>query len=220
MKHKMGIVLFAAACAFGAAVHPDGHTPLPPPFLSSRMSVEEAIAARRSVREFKTDPIPLEQIGQLLWAAQGITCGQRGLRATPSAGATYPLELYLADPSGVYRYNPPTHSLSTVKTGDLRAGLARLSLNQPWVEQAPASLIIAAEPRRTAARYGRDRGLRYALIEAGHAAQNLHLQAVALGLGSVPVGAFRDEDIHTLLGLPDGQQVLYIIPVGYPRPPE
>lgn len=196
---------------------------LPAPRLQGSLSLEEAIHARRSVREFTDEPLSLGELGQLLWAAQGITSAE-GARAAPSAGGTYPLEIYVVAgrvtglEAGVYRYRPQGHLLEPVAAGDVRARLAAASLDQVWVSDAAADLVVAAVYARTAETYG-ERGIRYVHLEAGHAAQNLCLQAVALGLGAVTVGAFSDEDVSAVVHLTDEQQPLYVVPVGRPASP-
>ncbi len=195
---------------------------LPSPRLQGDMSLEEAIKARRSIRDYTGSPLTLEQVGQLLWAAQGIT-SERGARAAPSAGGTYPLELYLVVGDveglapGVYHYRPTTHDLVKSASDDRRKQLAVASLNQAWVRAAALDVVVAAVYSRTMGTYG-ERGTRYVHLEAGHAAQNLCLQAVALGLGSVVVGAFYDEEVQRVLGLPADHEPLYVIPVGHPAP--
>ncbi|MGC9316764.1 MAG: SagB/ThcOx family dehydrogenase [Armatimonadota bacterium] len=189
---------------------------LPEPDTTGEMSVEEAIAQRRSVRQFADRELSAEQVGQLAWAAQGITDSRQGFRASPSAGATYPMELYLVTPDGVHRYLPREHAVETTKREDVRAELAAAALGQDFVGTAPLDIVVAAVYQRTMQRYG-DRGRRYVHMEAGHIGQNIHLQAEALGLGSVPVGAFDDARVAETLGLPADQEPLYIIPVGYPR---
>ncbi len=190
---------------------------LPPPFSTGTMSVEEAIRARRSIRSFADQPLTDEALSQLLFSAQGITEPRRGLRAVPSAGATYPLDLYLLTADGVFRYIPADHTLESVSTADRRKELAAACLGQSFVARAGAVFAIAAVPARTSRRYG-GRAMMYIHMEAGHAAQNLHLQAVALKLGSVPVGAFDDAAVARILGL-DGVNTipLYIVPVGVPQ---
>ncbi|NLE44550.1 MAG: SagB/ThcOx family dehydrogenase [Chloroflexi bacterium] len=178
------------------------------------MSVEEALAQRRSVRSFIDQELSAEEIGQLLWAAQGVT-DPRGLRAAPSAGALYPIELYVLTPEGLYHYRPGSHSLGAVVAGDLREPLWQAALQQDALRDAPAVFVITAEYQRTAAKYG-ERAVRYVHMEAGHAAQNLLLQAVALGLGGVPIGAMRDEQVQRALSLPREHEPLYLLPVGRP----
>lgn len=190
---------------------------LPAPTLQGRVSLEETLAQRRSVRQFADRPLTQAELGQLLWAAQGVTSPD-GRRTAPSAGARYPLEVYVVLPEGVYHYQPQGHQLDLHLAGDQRAALHAVTLRQDAVLQAPAILVIAAVYERTAERYGAERTPRYVHMEVGHAAQNVLLQAVALGLGAVPVGAFHDEDVQQVLALPDDQAPLYLIPVGAPQP--
>ena len=187
---------------------------LPSPSTVGAVSVEEALAGRRSVREFTSRPLSWAQVGQLLWAAQGVTDAQ-GHRTAPSAGALYPLELYAVSAEGTFRYLPERHALATVREGDLRQELRAAARGQESVGTAPLVVVIVAVPARTAARYGQERARRYVQLEAGHAAQNLLLQAVALGLGAVPVGAFDDARVAATLGLPADEEPLYLLPVGY-----
>jgi SagB-type dehydrogenase family enzyme len=188
---------------------------LPTPRLEGEMSLEEAIANRRSVRKFTEDPLSWEEISQLLWAAQGIT-DPRGLRAAPSAGALYPLELYASVAEGVYHYLPRGHSLELVSEEDLRHDIWDAGLRQGALQEAPTIFVVTAVYQRTEAKYG-DRAERYVRLEAGHAAQNVLLQAVGLGLGAVPIGAFYDEQLQTALSLPPDHKPLYLIPVGHPE---
>ena len=195
--------------------------PLPKPRLSGSMSLEEAIATRRSVRSFREAPLELHELSQLLWAAQGITQGQAGFRTAPSAGATYPLEVYIAAgsvndlPPGLYKYKAQGHELTELAKGDFRSALHDAALRQRCVKDAPVVIIIAAVYERTIARYG-ERGIRYVNMEAGHSAQNVCLQAVSLRLGSVVVGAFNDESVKRALSLPQNENPLYLIPIGRP----
>jgi len=194
---------------------------LPEPHLDGELSVERALAQRRSVREFEREPLPLAAASQLLWAAQGVT-HHRGFRTAPSAGALYPLELYLVAGAvtglapGVYRYEPRRHRLVRGVTGDAREGVARAALGQDWIAEAPAILVVGAVYERTARKY-RERTARYVHIESGHAAQNVYLQAEALGLGTTIVGAFRDEELVRALGMPTEVKPLAVLPVGRPR---
>jgi SagB-type dehydrogenase family enzyme len=189
---------------------------LPAPETTGAMSLEEAIAGRRSVRAFRADPLSPRQIAQLLWALQGIT-RRDGRRSAPSAGALYPLEVYLVRADGLYRYEPAGHRLVRRDPRDLRGPLGRAAFDREALPGAPAVFVITAVYGRTAARYGPGRAPRYVHLEAGHAAQNLLLQAVALGLGGVPIGAFRDDDVHAVLDLPADERPLYLLPVGRPR---
>lgn len=194
--------------------------PLPEPETKSRNSLEEMILNRRSIRNFKPKPLSLDQLAQLCWAGQGIT-GPHYFRAAPSAGALYPLELYAAVgrvegiAPGLFHYDPMHHQLEAVKNGDMRRLLSTAALNQHAVRDAPVTLIITGIPRRTQVKYG-DRGTRYMLMEAGHAAQNILLQAESLGLGAVPIGAFHEGEVGKILGIGGDGLPLYLIPVGYP----
>lgn len=190
---------------------------LPPPPKANALSLHEALAHRRSVREFSAGSLTLAEVSWLVWAAQGITAPDG--RTAPSAGGTYPLEVYVAAgeveglADGVYRYRPVSHRLEMVADGDIRLPLADAALEQEWVGQAAMVVVIAALQERTMRRYGK-RGERYVHMEAGHAAQNMLLEATALGLGATPVGAFNDAEVARLLRLPAGQTPLYVIPVG------
>lgn len=187
---------------------------LPAPRQEGSLSFEEVLAKRRSLRQFSDDPLTLEQIGQLLWAAQGIT-HPAGLRSAPSAGALYPLEVYAVTQQAVYHYLPQDHCLSVQIQGDARAALYEAALKQGAVREAPAVIVIAAVYARTVKKYGEERSPRYVHLEAGHAAQNILLQAVALDLGAVPIGAFYDDQVQQVLELPPDHQPLYLIPTGH-----
>lgn len=193
---------------------------LPAPRRRGDDSLEVVLAARRSVRRFAGTPLTLAEAGQLLWAAQGESSGD-GKRTAPSAGATYPLEVCLVAARvgglapGVYRYRPHGHRIEAVAAGDAHATVAAASPGQTWLAQAPAFVVIAAEPGRTAARYGSRAG-RYVAIEAGAAAQSLLLQAVALGLGATLVGAFDDAALHATVSLAEAEQPLAVVAVGGP----
>ena len=188
---------------------------LPEPNQDSSISLEQAITKRRSRRKFVSKALTLEQIGQLCWAAQGQETHSR-YRTTPSAGATYPLELFVVICDGLLQYLPAKHSLERLTDQDLRAELTMAAWGQKFIEAAPLTLVFAAQFSRTTGRYGQ-RGIRYVYMEAGHAAQNVHLQAEALGLGSVAVGAFDDTSVSKVLSLPDYLDPLYMVTVGYYR---
>jgi SagB-type dehydrogenase family enzyme len=184
------------------------------------LSVEGALWARRSVREFSAGPLALDEVAQLLWAAQGISERDPwGLRTAPSAGALYPLEVVLVAGTvsdlapGLYRYLPRGHGLRPVIEGERRAGLARAALDQAWIAEAACILVLAAVYRRTTGKYG-GRGERYVHMEAGHAAQNIYLQARALGLGTTVVGAFDDGEVRRIVALERDEEPLAILPVG------
>ncbi len=189
---------------------------LPRPQRAGGMSLAEALARRRSVREFSGRQLSWEQVGQLLWAAQGISSAD-GLRTAPSAGALYPLELYVATEAGLHHYQPSSHKLQGRLRTDVRPGLSRAALGQSAIAEAPAIFVIAAEYGRTARKYGAARSSRYVQLETGHAAQNLLLEAVALGLGGVPIGAFQDEEVRRIMQLPRSQDPVYLLAIGYPR---
>jgi SagB-type dehydrogenase family enzyme len=176
--------------------------------------LEWALDRRHSCREFTSDPLTWSEVGQLLWAAQGVNAA--GRRTAPSAGALYPLEVYAVTPDGVSHYDPVSHARLPHREGDLREALARAALGQHFVRQAPLTIVLTAVFARVTRRYGQARGERYVLLEVGHAAQNVLLQAVALGLGSVAVGAFEDAAVAALLGLPHDHVPLYLLPVGHP----
>lgn len=189
---------------------------LKPPRAKGNLTVEESIGKRRSVREFKSAPLTMDEIGQLLWAAQGVTESRTGLRASPSAGATYPLEVYVVTSDGLYHYRPDGHKLVLKHEGDLRKKLSEAALDQRWVAEAPAVFVIAADYKRTSRRYG-TRATRYVDMEVGCASENIALEAVALNLGSGMVGAFDDAAVKKVLYLPDNEAPLMLIPVGHPR---
>jgi len=199
-------------------VTPEIEVKLPEVRYDSEVSIEETLLKRRSVRDYAGEPLTLQEVSQLLWAAQGIT-DPRGFRTAPSAGALYPLEVYVVVGNvqnltqGVYRYEPDKHELVKIVDGDRRVELAEAALGQAWVEKGAINIVLAAVYERTTGKYG-DRGIRYVHIEAGHAAQNLYLQATALGLGTVTVGAFNDDQVKENLNLPGDEQPLYIMPVG------
>lgn len=195
---------------------------LPPPKLDDGLAVAAAIGRRRTVRAFADRELPLSDLSQLLWAGQGIT-GRRYKRAAPSAGALYPMDLYavigaggvVEMAAGVYHYRPEAHGLARVVGGDLRDAAADAALGQRWMARAPIHLVITAEYRRVTMKY-RDRGVRYAMIEAGAIGQNLYLQAEALGLRTAMVGAYQDQLLGQVLNLPPSHEPLLIMPVGYP----
>jgi SagB-type dehydrogenase family enzyme len=185
------------------------------PITKGTMPLEQAITTRRSRREFSSKALTWEQIGQLVWAAQGQDAHSR-YRTVPSAGATYPLELFVVTERGLFRYLPGKHAVARLTDQDLRARLVAAAWGQEFIAAAAVTLVFAAEFARTTGRYG-ERGIRYVYMEAGHAAQNVHLQAESLGLGSVAVGAFDDASVSKVLELPSGLEPLYMVPVGYCR---
>ena len=191
---------------------------LPQPCDDGKVSIEEALLLRRSVRDYKDMPLALNEISQLLWAAQGIT-NPFGFRTAPSAGALYPLEIYLVAgniknlPQGVYKYKPKSHTLIRVIKGDRRSELSAAALRQSCVKKGAAVIVLAAVYERTMKKYGQ-RGIRYVHIEVGNASQNIYLQVVSLNLGTVVIGAFDDGKVKKVLNMQNTEQPLAIIPIG------
>lgn len=195
-----------------------GIVKLPEPRYVSNTSIEKALLKRRSIRDYKDKPLTLSEVSQLLWAAQGIT-DPRGFRTAPSAGALYPLELYIVAGNvndllhGIYKYKPHGHELARVVEGDKRAELCNAALGQDWVGSGAVVIVFSAVYERTTAKYG-ERGIRYVHIEVGHAAQNVYLQAISLNLGTVVVGAFYNNEVKKIMNMRDEEQPLCIMPVG------
>jgi SagB-type dehydrogenase family enzyme len=191
---------------------------LPEPRYDSDVSIEQSLLRRRSIRSYTGESLTLQELSQLLWAAQGVT-DPKGFRTAPSAGALYPLELYVVAgdvqdlSQGVYRYEPLEHGLVKTMDGDKRLELADAAVWQDCVGEGAIVIVFTAVYERTTVKYG-DRGIRYVHMEAGHAAQNLCLQAAAMDLGVVTVEAFYDEEVVELLNISENEQPLYIIPVG------
>jgi len=195
---------------------------LPPPEIDGGMSLNQALQKRRSIRAYVKAPLALEELSQILWAAQGVTKRNPDLKTSPSAGATFPLETFVVVgdvvgvTAGVYRYDPSGHQLVRLFEGDVRAPLAAASMGQRMVREAPVTVVFAAQFSRTTGRYGK-RGVMYVHQETGHAGQNLLLQVTALGLGSVAVGALDPADVAGSLKLSKELEVLYLFPVGRVR---
>lgn len=196
---------------------------LPLPTWHSPVSVEQAIQQRRTIRSFSSQALDLNQVSQLLWSANGITEVNGYKRAAPSAGALYPMDVYVvvgqnrvhSTEAGVYRYEPGKHQLLAVLKGDVRSSVARASLSQMWMADAPITMVITAEYPRATVKYGK-RGIKYALIEAGHIGQNIFLQAQSLGLEAGIVGAFHDAKLTDAMGVPTAHEPILLMPVGYP----
>jgi SagB-type dehydrogenase family enzyme len=206
---------------------------LPAPQLDSRISVEKAISLRRSVRDYVDVPLSISEISQILWAAQGFTQERKepprmwnpkyewqgGLRTAPSAGALYPMEIYLLAGNveglakGVYKFIPKNHSLKRITSVDKRTDLCNAALKQPSIEKAAAVIVMAGVYERTSFKYG-ERAERYVHIEAGSIAENVYLQGLTLGIGTVIIGAFNDKDVKNVLGLPEDENPLVIMPLG------
>jgi SagB-type dehydrogenase family enzyme len=186
--------------------------------VAGKVSLDDALARRRSARSFRSEALSLDNLARMLWAAQGVT-NPRGLRTAPSAGAKYPLEIYVVAGAvkglggGLYRYRPGNHDLVLLEKGDHRASLCDAALRQSWVKEGAAVIVITGMYSRTTGKYG-ERGIRYVHMEAGCALQNILLEASALGLGACPVGAFDDEAVRKALDLPQGETPLMIVPIG------
>lgn len=214
------LLLLAIAAPATGEMHPMSNVKLPKPRKEGPLSLEESLNGRRSIRSYTPEPLTLAETSQLLWAIHGIN--GHGRLTVPSAGALYPLEIYLVSgkieglPTAAYRYRPGEHALELQKKGDLRLSLSRAALGQRPIAEAAAVVVITAIYERTTGKYGQ-RGVRYVQMEVGHAAQNLYLQATSLGLGTVMVGAFDDDEVAAVIGLPDGTVPLGLMPVGKRR---
>jgi SagB-type dehydrogenase family enzyme len=218
--------------ALRVAALPDEHKPLstvklPAPELKGSVSVEEALAARRSVRQYAASPLTLKEVSQVLWAAYGITAPEPdvpfmrgGMRTAPSAGALYPLDIYLFAgnvtdlPAGIYYYNSAAHELWLIAEGDQRTRLYEAGAQQTWIKEAPASLVFSAIFERTTKKYGARGRERYVCMDLGHSGENVYLQCGALGLGTVALGAFTDAEVRFATGMTKTEEPLYIMPVG------
>ena len=187
---------------------------LPSPELTGTVSLEQSLHDRRSAREYAATPLTLDEIGQLLWAGQGIT-DDDGHRTAPSAGARYPLELYAVTATELMHYLPAGHRVEQRADTTILGALPEAAFDQEFVGNAPLVVVIAADPARTEQEYGAMAG-DLVQREAGHAAQNILLQATALGLVAVPVGGFDPATVEGLLALPPDQAVQYLIPIGRP----
>lgn len=233
----MFIVVYVVASLFSpdrdlsGVVVVGGEVLLPLPDRVTAVSVEEAILLRKSVREWSDAPVSVEHLSLLLWASQGVVEEVDGWlrRAAPSAGATYPLEIYVVTgvngvylssgeylAAGVYKYDYRRNSIRVVREGDVRRELWDATLRQDWVRDAPVSIVVCAVYERTTWRYG-ERGVRYVHMEAGHVGQNIYLMSAALGLGTVAVGAFHDEELAEVINAPRNEHPLYVFPVGVPQ---
>lgn len=215
------ILILAAGCASPQNIpNMDNESSLilPTPLYESQTSIEEALQARRSVRAYSHDPLTLAEVSQLLWAAQGLT-HPAGLRTAPSAGALYPLDIYLLSgnvtglPVGIYHYQPQDHKLLQIGTGDKRQDLYEAALQQSSVKDAPIVIVISAVYERTSGKYGQ-RGIQYVHMEVGFAAQNVYLQAESLGLGTVFIGAFYDDQVRGIMQMSEEEIPLGLMPVG------
>ena len=223
----LSAIILAAACG---GPNPDSVkvVKLPPPVLDGSVSVEKSLAQRRSVRKYAEQPLTLAEVSQLLWAAYGITRPvpdmpqlRGGIRTAPSAGALYPLELYVVAGNvtelvpGVYRYRPETHDLLLVAAGDKRQALFEAAGGQTSVKSAPASIVYSAVFSRTTGKYGTRGRERYVCMDLGHSAENVYLQCASLGLGTCAIGAFDDAKLKSAVLMPKAETPLYIMPVGH-----
>ncbi|MCK5052252.1 MAG: SagB family peptide dehydrogenase [Candidatus Cloacimonetes bacterium] len=201
---------------------------LPKPRFESDISLEETLHKRRSIRNYSDDPLTMEEVSQILWAAYGLTKPypggpaflRGGLKTAPSAGARYPLEIYLVAgnvtelSAGIYKYKAEDHSIVKISDGDVRKKLAKAALEQSWIQEAPASLVYSAVYSRTTDIYG-DRGReRYVCMDLGHSAENVYLQAVALDMGTVAIGAFSDIKVKLLINMTREEEPIYIMSLG------
>ncbi len=213
------VIVLAIAGPASTAMEPGSLFALPVPAKSGGMSLTQALYERRSVRSYGSEPLTLQEIAQLLWAAQGISEPEQGFRTVPSAGATFPLEVDLLVTGipelrdGIYRYRPQEHRLELRVPGDRRGQLKEVALGQSAIGNAPVVMVISAVIPRTARRYGK-RAERYVHMEAGHSAQNVYLQGRALGIGTVVIGAFRDDRVAGTLNLGRSEEAIYILPLG------
>jgi SagB-type dehydrogenase family enzyme len=229
MKRLTSVILAAVPflffMMFQMASAGEGRTVrLPEPRMKGKVSVERAIYEREAVRDFRNTPVRLSDLSQILWAAGGGTIdGITGpTRAYPSAGGVYPLDIYVVAGDvtglspGVYRYLWRSNELENLRTGDMRSRLAKACMGQDMMAEAPFTIVVFAHPDRVAKRYGERGRTKYLSMDAGHMGQNVHLQAEALGLGTVMVGAFTETGVKRALGVKRGQPI-YVMPVGYSR---
>jgi SagB-type dehydrogenase family enzyme len=201
-----------AAAPAAPAAAPANVMELPPPSTSGGMALTQALATRRSVRAYLPTPLTNAELSQILWAAQGIT-DKQGHRTAPSAAAQYFLHVYAASADGFFEYLPSGHKLQKLSGQDLRSKFS----TQQSVNQAPTVLVITADFEKAAGKYGTDKGPRVAILEAGHATQNVLLQATALGLAAVPVAGIEPKDVHKVASLPANYTVIYLAPVGHAK---
>jgi SagB-type dehydrogenase family enzyme len=185
---------------------------LPPPRYESEVSIEKALLERRSIRSYKEEPLTLNDLSQILWAAQGITEPKKGLRAAPSPRALYLLQVYVLPgnvtnlPMGTYRYEPQGHELVKTADGNKKAELFQAAGQTP-IKNAPVALVITGLSEKT-------KNPAWIYLEAGHAAENVYLQSVSLKLGTVAMAGFKEEEVRKVLNLPEKERVIYIMPMG------
>ncbi len=236
---RFGIAVFLVTLAFVSALAAgEGSFPqeltvlqtinLPAPRHDGGVSIEKAMLERRSVRQYSPDPITLADCSQLLWSAYGITLTlekmpdfvRGGLRTAPSAGARYPLELYLVAwnvsdlPPGIYRYESNGHKLQKIADGDFRDPLAEACLGQDWLKQAAVSIVYSAVFERNTVKYGERGRQRYVCMDLGHSGENVYLQCGSMGMGTCAIGAFTDLRLKQVIGMTKEEEPLYVMPVG------
>jgi len=213
----LAILMFLPLCMMGHSALAQGKSSgesikLPPPKYESDVSVEKALLERRSIRSYKEEPLTLNELSQILWAAQGITEPTKGLRTAPSPRAVYLLQLYVLPgnvanlPMGIYKYQPQTHDLIKIADGDKKAELFKAAGQAP-IKNAPVALVITGLSEKT-------QNPAWMYLEAGHAAENIYLQSVSLKLGTVAMAGFKEDDVRKALNLPDKERVIYIMPIG------
>ncbi|HOK41363.1 MAG TPA: SagB/ThcOx family dehydrogenase [bacterium] len=192
---------------------------LPKPENISKISIEEALLKRRSIREYKDEALTIKEVSQILWSAQGITEPKKKFRTAPSAGAIFPLNIYLVVnkveniEKGIYKYLPETHEIIQFLNEDKREDIYKACLQQSCIKNGAIIIVITGNFEKIKKRYS-ERGVRYTYIEVGHCSQNIYLQCVSLNLGTVAVGAFYDEEVKKILKLPDEEEPLYLMPIG------
>jgi SagB-type dehydrogenase family enzyme len=185
---------------------------LPPPRYDGEVSIEKALAERRSIRSYKEGPLTLNELSQILWAAQGITEPTKGLRTAPSPRAVYLLQVYVLPgnvtdlPMGIFQYRPQGHELIKIAEGDKKAELFKAA-GQPPIKNAPVALVITGSSEKA-------QNPAWMYLEAGHAAENVYLQAVSLKLGTVAMAGFKEEEVRKVMNFPEKERVLYIMPIG------
>jgi len=217
------LVVITATAVFVSYTFSVGRSPsgqeseirLPAPKTSGGMSLTETLAKRRSQRSFASKPLSMKQVSQLCWAAQGITDTQHGYRTAPSAMALYVIHVFVVDDKGAHEYVPQPHALRPLSVDGALHRL-RTAVGQPSVKSVPLLMVLAMEPARLEAKCGKNAD-RYALMESGHVAQNVLLQATAMGLVSVPVGGIDESKVAEALHLPKGVRPVYVLPLGYPN---
>lgn len=226
------IILLAAVIAYliwpksgeTQQIRVTGTIDLPEPQIKGNMSVEQAIHDRRSVRRYTNQSLTLQDVSELMWAAQGITNQTTKFRTVPSGGRTYPLEVYLSIGrggvkglnEGVYHYNPFNHSLEQILGNDVRPELSQAANGQPWVKEAPVNIVITGNYQKMIDKYKDEKlSTRFVDMEAGHAGQNIYLIAESRNLATVALGSFRDDQVRQVLGIPANEKTLYIYPVGH-----